>query len=129
MNPPDLLYSKEHEWVRTGPNGTVTVGVTKFAQDRLGDVVFVELPGIGSNVVQFGKMGEIESVKAASDLFSPVSGEVLESNEALIDSPELVNDSPFDKGWMLKIQLNNPLELDRLLSQTDYDSFLETDSS
>ncbi len=128
MNPPELRYSKEHEWVRPGPDGAVTVGITHFAQDSLGDVVFVELPEVGSDVVQFEKMGEIESVKAVSDLFSPVSGKVVESNEALVDSPELVNDSPFDRGWMLRVQLNNPSEVDSLLSTADYESFLESDA-
>ena len=129
MNPPDLRYSKEHEWVKTGDDPVVTVGITHFAQDSLGDVVFVELPDVGSDVVQFEKMGEIESVKAVSDLYSPVSGKVVERNENLIDNPELVNDSPFDKGWMLKIELSNTSELDSLLNAAGYESFLESDAS
>ena len=129
MNPPDLRYSKEHEWVKTGSDPLVIVGITHFAQDSLGDVVFVELPDVGSDVVQFEKMGEIESVKAVSDLFSPVSGKVVERNESLIANPELVNDSPFDKGWMLKIELSSISELDSLLDAGDYESFLESDAS
>jgi len=129
MNPPDFRYSKEHEWVKTGADLVVTVGITHFAQDSLGDVVFVELPEVGSEVVQFEKMGEIESVKAVSDLFCPVSGQVIERNESLIDNPELVNDSPFDKGWMLKIELSRTSELDSLLDAGGYESFLESDAS
>ena len=129
MNPPDLRYSKEHEWVKTGSDPLVIVGITHFAQDSLGDVVFVELPDVGAEVVQFEKMGEIESVKAVSDLYSPVSGKVVERNENLIDNPELVNDSPFDKGWMLKIELSNTSELDSLLNAGGYESFLKSDAS
>ena len=129
MNQPDLRYSKEHEWVTTASDGVVTVGITHFAQDSLGDVVFVELPDVGSQVVQFEKMGEIESVKAVSDLYSPVSGKVVERNESLVGNPELVNDSPFDKGWMLKIELSSASELDSLLNAGDYESFLDSDAS
>jgi len=129
MNPPELRYSKEHEWVKTPSDGVVTVGITHFAQDSLGDVVFVELPDVGSQVVQFEKMGEIESVKAVSDLYSPVTGKVVERNESLVDNPELVNDSPFDKGWMVKIELGSSSELDSLLDAGDYESFLESDAS
>ena len=94
MNPPDLRYSKEHEWLRLESDDIGIVGITEFAADSLGDVVFVELPEVGAKLVQFEKMGEIESVKAVSDLFTPVSGEVLERNEQLEDGPQLVNDSP-----------------------------------
>ena len=129
MNPSELRYSKEHEWVTTPSDGVVTVGITHFAQDSLGDVVFVELPDVGAEVLQFEKMGEIESVKAVSDLYSPVSGKVVERNESLIDKPELANDSPFDKGWMLKIELSNTSELDSLLNAGGYESLLESDAS
>ena len=129
MNPPELRYSEEHEWVKTESDTVVTVGITHFAQDSLGDVVFVELPDVGSDVIQFEKMGEIESVKAVSDLFCPVSGKVVERNESLTDHPELVNDSPYDKGWMLKIELSNTTELDTLLNAGGYESFLESDAS
>jgi glycine cleavage system H protein len=129
MNPADLRYSKEHEWVESGADAVVTVGITHFAQDSLGDVVFVELPGVGSDVGQFEKMGEIESVKAVSDLFSPVSGKVVGRNENLIDHPELVNESPFENGWMLKIELSNASELDGLLNAGGYESFLASDAS
>ena len=129
MNPPELRYSEEHEWVKTESDTVVTVGITHFAQDSLGDVVFVELPDVGSDVVQFEKMGEIESVKAVSDLFCPVSGKVVERNESLIDHPELVNDSPYDRGWMLKIELNYTSGMDSLLNAGGYESFLESDAS
>ena len=129
MNPPDLKYSKEHEWVKTETDTTVVIGITEFAQDSLGDVVFVEIPDAGADLTQFEKMGEIESVKAVSDLYSPVSGRVVERNEALIDSPELVNEGPFEQGWMLKVELSNTSELDSLLSVEDYDAFLKSEAS
>ena len=127
MNPPDLKYSKEHEWVKTETDTVVVIGITEFAQENLGDVVFVEIPDVGADLTQFEKMGEIESVKAVSDLFSPVSGRVMERNEALIDSPELVNEGPYEQGWMLKIELSNASELDGLLSVGDYEAFLKSE--
>ncbi|HJO82095.1 MAG: glycine cleavage system protein GcvH [SAR202 cluster bacterium] len=128
MNPTDLKYSKEHEWVRTESDTIVIVGITHFAQDSLGDVVFVELPEVGADVSQHEKMGEIESVKAVSDLFSPVSGKVVERNEALVDTPEMVNDGPFEQGWMLKVELSDSTQLDTLLTAASYESFLESDA-
>jgi glycine cleavage system H protein len=127
MNPTDLSYSKEHEWVRMEGDDVAVVGITEFAQDSLGDVVFVELPEVGAEAEQFEKMGEIESVKAVSDLYSPVSGSVLERNEALVDSPELVNDSPYDEGWMLRIALADGSELGKLMSASEYQAFLESE--
>ena len=127
MNPAELNYSKEHEWVRMESADVAIVGITEFAQDSLGDVVFVELPEVESEVGQFEKMGEIESVKAVSDLYSPVGGSVLERNEALVDSPELVNDSPYDKGWMLRIAVANGSDLGKLMSASEYESFLESE--
>ena len=127
MNPAELSYSKEHEWVRMEGDDVAVVGITEFAQDSLGDVVFVELPELETEVGQFEKMGEIESVKAVSDLYSPVGGSVLERNEALVDSPELVNDSPYDEGWMLRIALANGSELGNLMSASEYESFLESE--
>ena len=128
MNPPDLKYSKEHEWVRTETDTIVVIGITEFAQDSLGDVVFVEIPDVGADLTQFEKMGEIESVKAVSDLYSPVSGKVVERNEALIDSPELVNEGPFEQGWMLKVELSDASELNGLLSVGDYEAFLKSEA-
>ena len=127
MNPDGLRYSEEHEWARADGDGTATVGVTHFAQDSLGDVVFVELPQAGDEVVQFEKMGEIESVKAVSDLYSPVSGTVVERNESLADSPELVNDSPYGGGWMLRVRLSDAAELDALMSAAQYSALVESE--
>ncbi|HZP25774.1 MAG TPA: glycine cleavage system protein GcvH [Dehalococcoidia bacterium] len=125
-SPDDRRYSREHEWVRPdGDSGEGTVGITDYAQDQLGDIVFVDLPPAGNNVVHLQKMGEIESVKAVSDLFSPVSGEVVALNEALSDKPELVNTSPFEAGWMLRVRLSQPAELERLLTAQQYDAFVE----
>ena len=127
MNPDGLRYSKEHEWARADGDGMATIGVTHFAQDSLGDVVFVELPAAGDEVVQFEKMGEIESVKAVSDLYSPVSGTVVERNESLADNPELVNDSPYEGGWMLRVRLSDAAELDALMSAAQYSALVESE--
>ena len=124
MNPPELKYSEEHEWLRLESDGTVVVGITEFATESLGDVVFVELPDVGSDVGQFEKMGEIESVKAVSDLYSPVGGRVVERNENLVDSPQLVNEGPFESGWMLKIELADTAQMDKLMSAQEYEAFL-----
>lgn len=122
-SPADLRYTKEHEWVRL--DGDVgTVGITDYAQDQLGDIVFVELPAAGTSVKQMDKFGEIESVKAVSELYSPVTGEVVEANGALASSPELVNDDSYGKGWMLRIRLSDPGEIEKLLSAQDYDDFI-----
>ena len=124
MYPSDLKYSKEHEWVRM--NGNIAeIGVTVFAQESLGDVVFVELPAVGSSVVQFEKFGEIESVKAVSDLFSPVEGTIVEVNSAAIDSPEVVNEEPYGIGWLIKVELSNTDQLDVLMDATSYESILQ----
>ena len=126
MNPPDLKYSKEHEWVRSESDSVVVMGITEFAQDSLGDVVFVEIPDEDTELTQGEKMGEIESVKAVSDLYSPVSGKVIKRNESLIDNPELVNEGPFEQGWMLQVEIKDASELDNLLSAEDYNSFLKS---
>ena len=123
MNPDDRKYSKEHEWARVDGN-VATVGITKFAAESLGDVVFVDLPEVGSTIEQFNKFGEIESVKAVSDLFSPVSGTITERNDSAIDDPETVNKSPYDEGWLLKIELSTLLELDDLMSAGAYDQLI-----
>ncbi len=117
--PQDLRYSKEHEWVRLDGD-TATIGITSFAQEQLGDVVFVELPEKGAKVRQFSSLGVVESVKAASDIYSPVSGEVVERNVKVIEKPELVNEKPYDEGWMLKVKLADKGELQKLLSADDY---------
>ena len=127
MNPEDLKYSEEHEWLRM-EGDTAVIGITHFAQDSLGDVVFVELPEVGSDVEQFEKMGEIESVKAVSDLYCPVGGRVVEVNNSLNDSPELVNDSPYEEGWMIKVEVSDGSEIDRLMSASEYGALVEAES-
>jgi glycine cleavage system H protein len=115
--PADLKYVDTHEWVKI-EDDVATVGITDFAQDQLGDVTFVELPGVGENLAAGRGMGSVESVKAASDLYSPVSGKVIEVNGALESTPELVNSDPYGKGWMLKIRLSG--NADKLLSADEY---------
>lgn len=124
MNPPGLKYTKDHEWLSIQSDGVGVIGITEFATESLGDVVFVELPETGTELRQFEKMGEIESVKAVSDLFSPVTGRVLERNEELTDKPELVNEGPFESGWMLKVALSEASELERLWPVEQYEAFL-----
>jgi glycine cleavage system H protein len=118
--PQDLSYVSSHEWIRNEGDGTVTIGVTDFAQEQLGDVVFVELPDVGAELVSEDEFGVIESVKAASDLFAPVSGEVIAVNEQLDDDPELVNTDPYGDAWLLQIRLSHPEELEHLLDADAY---------
>ena len=122
-SPPELKYTKEHEWVKV-EDGVGTVGVTDYAQDQLGDIVYVDLPAVGAQVTRLEKFGEIESVKAVSELFSPVSGEVAEANAALADKPQLVNESPYGEGWMIRVRLSDPGELDGLMTAAQYDEYL-----
>ncbi len=123
-SPNDRRYSKEHEWLKVDGD-TATVGITDYAQDQLGDVVYVDLPAVGATVTQFEKMGEVESVKAVSDLFTPASGEVLEQNQAVIEKPELVNSDPHGEGWLIRIHLSDPSEADKLLSSDEYDALIK----
>jgi len=122
-SPTDRRYTKEHEWVRV-ENDLGTVGITDYAQDQLGDIVYLDLPSLGTQVKQLDKLGEIESVKAVSDLYSPVSGEVAEVNQEVIDRPELVNQSPYDEGWLLRVRLADPAEVDSLLTAEQYDELI-----
>jgi glycine cleavage system H protein len=117
--PDDLAYSREHEWVRVS-GSEATIGITSFAAEELGDIVFVELPEIGTALSQFGTFGVVESVKAVSDLYAPVSGEVIQVNEALRDAPELVNSDPFGEGWLMKVTLADSSELDALMDAGAY---------
>ena len=117
--PDDLRYSKEHEWVRMD-GSRATIGITSFAADELGDVVFVDLPEVGAALSQFSTFGVIESVKAVSDLYAPVSGEVVEVNEALRDSPELLNADAFGEGWIAKVELSDTAQLDGLMDAAAY---------
>ena len=121
--PSGLLYSKEHEWVKV-EGDTATVGITDYAQNSLGDIVYVELPRAGASIAQFGSVGVVESVKAVSDLFTPVGGELTEINAALENDPALVNREPFEGGWMFKIKLTDASQTSGLLSAADYEKLI-----
>ncbi len=123
--PEDRRYSKEHEWALAEPDGLVLVGITDFAQHELGDVVYVELPQPGDRVTQNAQMGEVESVKAVSELFSPVSGEVTAVNDEVKNAPELLNESPHEKGWLIRVKPDDPAELDTLLDAAAYTALTE----
>ncbi|MFW6195456.1 MAG: glycine cleavage system protein GcvH [Chloroflexota bacterium] len=122
--PDDRKYSEEHEWA-LADGKTVTVGVTQYATESLGDVVFVDLPEVGSKVGQFEKFGEIESVKAVSDLYSPVAGVVTEVNSAVVEVPEQVNEDPYNSGWLIKVEVDDPSQLDKLMAASEYDSMTQ----
>jgi glycine cleavage system H protein len=117
-------YSKDHEWILMNGDGSATVGITDFAQKQLGDIVYVELPEVGTQVNMDDDIAVVESVKAASDVKSPVGGKVLEINEALNDGPEKVNEDPGGKGWFLKLEPDNPAELDQLMDEEAYTAFI-----
>jgi glycine cleavage system H protein len=123
MVPSDLRYTKDHEWIRL-VGETATVGVTSFAADQLGDVVFVELPAPGRVLERHATFGVVESVKAVSDLFAPVSGEVAEVNDALGNGPELVNSDPYGAGWMIRVTVKDPAEVDELLDAAAYEALI-----
>jgi len=125
--PSELKYATSHEWVRNEGDGTVTVGITEHAQDLLGDMVFVELPDVGDEVTTGDDICVAESVKAASDIYAPVSGEVIEVNEELEDSPELVNSDAFGDGWLFKIKLDDAGELENLLDAEGYKNSIDED--
>ena len=116
----ELKYLSSHEWARLEEDGTVTIGISDHAQDALGDVVYVETPEVGINLAAGDEAGVVESVKAASDIYAPVSGEVVEVNEALEDAPETVNASPYDDGWFFRVKPSDPSELDKLLDAEAY---------
>jgi len=118
--PEQLLYSKEHEWARKLGDSSIQVGITTFAVEQLGDVTMVELPEVGDSVTTAAVFGTVESVKAVSELYAPVTGTVTKINEALEDAPELVNDSPYENGWMIEIELADPAQLDGLLDAAAY---------
>ncbi len=125
MYPEDCQYTKEHEWVRL-EDGIAVVGITDYAQDHLGDVVFVELPDVGTEVTQFEPFGVIDSVKASSELYAPLSGEVEAINDALTEQPELVNQAPYGEGWMIKVRPADLAEREQLLDADGYEEFLGT---
>jgi glycine cleavage system H protein len=121
MIPSDLRYTKEHEWVRVAGD-EATIGITQHAADQLGDIVFVELPEPGRRLEQFATFGVVESVKAVSDLFAPVAGEVVEGNAGLATTPEVVNSDPYGAGWMLRVRLSDPAQLEQLLDAAAYEA-------
>jgi glycine cleavage system H protein len=123
--PSDLKYTRSHEWIRENGDGTVTLGITDHAQELLGDLVFVEVPETGTGIEAGGEIAVVESVKAASDVYSPVTGEVIEANEALADAPESVNDSPYENGWICKIRLSDAGQLEGLLDADSYATHAE----
>ncbi len=122
--PKDLLYSEEHEWVKKEGN-QVRIGITDFAQSELGDIVFVELPEVGDEIEADEPFGSVESVKTVSELYAPLSGKIVEINEELEDSPEFVNESPYEKAWMIVLEPSDESEFEDLLSDEDYQSFVQ----
>lgn len=126
--PATLKYTESHEWVQDNGDGTVTIGITDHAQEALGDVVFVELPEVGRELALKEEFGVIESVKAASDLYAPLAGEVIAVNESLEDAPESVNESPYDDAWILKMKVADSAELDKLLDADAYSQLVESEA-
>ena len=124
-NPTDRLYSKDHEWVKDNGDGTAVVGITDYAQEMLTDIVFVELPPLGKKVAQGEPMAVVESVKSVSDVYAPVSGEVIDVNKTLEETPELLNQDAFGEGWIAKLRLGNTAELKSLLNAVDYDDLIK----
>lgn len=125
--PENLHYSKDHEWVRVDGDIAI-IGITDYAQNSLGDVVYVELPKPGDDFSANEPFGSVESVKAVSEMFTPVSGEVVEINETLADEPEKVNSDPYDSGWMIRLRMSNPGEVDSLLTAAEYEDFTKAES-
>lgn len=125
--PDDLHYSKDHEWVRVDGNIAI-VGITDYAQDSLGDVVYVELPKVSDDFAANESFGSVESVKAVSEVFSPVSGAIAAINESLSDEPEKVNTDPYGEGWMIRMQMSNPGEVDSLLTAAEYEDFTKAET-
>jgi len=125
--PSELKYTKSHEWVREEEDGSLTIGITDHAQELLGDLVFVELPEVGTEMSAEDAVCVVESVKAASDVYMPISGEVVEVNESLADAPETINDSPYDDGWLIRVNPSNPDELEDLMDADSYDAEIAED--
>jgi glycine cleavage system H protein len=124
--PKDLRYSEEHEWVKT-EDGNVRIGITHFAQSELGDIVFVELPEVGSELKENEPFGSVESVKTVSELYAPISGKVIEVNEELSDNPEFVNESPYEKAWMVVVEPSDNNQVDQLMSAEAYEQMISED--
>ena len=125
--PKDLKYTKSHEWVKPNADGSVTVGITHHAQDLMGDMVFVDLPPAGTKVTSGKECGVVESVKAASDVYAPISGEIVEANAALADAPETVNKDPYGSGWMFRLKPANKTEVDALLDAKAYEALMASE--
>ena len=123
--PQDLKFTKTHEWARV-EGDTVTIGIADYAQSELGDITYLELPEPGDSISAAEPFGVVESVKAASDIYSPIDGEVIERNEEVISGPDVVNASPYDRAWLLKVRVADPSQLESLMSAEDYDSFVES---
>ncbi|MCE8018980.1 glycine cleavage system protein GcvH [Halomonas sp. MCCC 1A11036] len=126
--PANLRYNDSHEWVLDNGDGTVTIGITDHAQEALGDVVFVELPEVGRTLEKGEEFGVIESVKAASDLYAPLAGEIVEVNETLEDAPETVNESPYEKGWIMKVRVENAAAVEALLDADAYQAVVDSEA-
>ena len=124
MNPQECKYTQEHEWIRPESGNKGNMGLTDYAQTQLGDIVFLDLPAPGTKVEQSDKIGEIESVKAVSELYSPVSGQVVEINQSAIDEPKLVNEDPYGNGWLVRLELDQPSELDSMMDSKVYDKLV-----
>lgn len=120
-----FLFSKEHEWVQVVEGNLVRIGISDYAQDQLGDIVFVEIPEVGDDLEANESMGSIESVKTVSELYSPVTGKVVKVNEALEDAPELVNESPYEQGWLIEAEMSDPSDLEALLSEAEYLQYVQ----
>jgi len=123
--PTDVRYTSSHEWVRLEEDGTVTIGITDHAQDALGDIVFVELPEVDSEIAQGEASCVVESVKAASDIYMPITGEVIDTNQALVDEPEIINSSPYDDGWIFKIKPADEDDIENLMDASSYEAECE----
>ncbi len=126
MNPQNLNYSQEHEWVRMESGGVAVLGITEYAVESLGDVVFLDLPSPDVELTQFEKIGEIESVKAVSDIYSPINGRVIERNDRAMENPEIVNESPYGSGWLLRVAVADASGIDVLMTTDQYNDFLAT---
>ena len=126
--PRDLRYTKTHEWVRVDGD-VATIGLSDYAQSELGDITYLELPEIGDEVTQSEPLGVVESVKAASDIYAPVAGEVLERNEDVVGAPELVNQSPYERAWLIKVRLTDPTQVESLMPAEEYDQFADSAAS
>lgn len=127
MIPDDLRYTNEHEWIRATSGSVVRIGITDYAQDSLGDIVFVQLPDVGDTITTGEAVGEVESTKSVSDVYAPVTGTVTAKNEALDDQPELINGDPYSGGWMLEVEVDDPAVLDSLLSADEYRELTQKD--